>query len=144
MSFLQRVFGSAIIRSVYGVIAEMEMAFSDGDLDLGVQDAFEIVKCTVEKQVSTDPRRVERYIIDNTAKGITPRIWVISCFCNLSGDLVESGNYHIYRGMLSLTGTGLLYIFKKTSEMLVELGSVDRDFANTQFLEICKNIARCG
>ena len=65
---------------------------------------------------------------------------------NTSGDMVESGQYHIYRGVLNPMGPGedLLNIFDSAMDELVKLGDIDEKNAQVQKEALRKNIQGVG
>jgi hypothetical protein len=65
---------------------------------------------------------------------------------NTSGDMAESGQYHIYRGVLNPMGPGedLLKIFDSAMDELVKLGDMDEKNAQEQKEAIRKNIQGVG
>ena len=75
-------------------------------------------------------------------QGETPRQWMYSTISNIAGDLVESGNYHIYRGVINPMGTGneLLKIFNKAIDKLVEMKVLDSERAEKEKGALQENI----
>ena len=65
---------------------------------------------------------------------------------NISGDMVESGQHHIYRGVINPMGPGqnLLKIFDSAMDELVKLGDTDKENAETQKKAIRENIKNVG
>jgi hypothetical protein len=91
---------------------------------------FDLVKERIEKMLLAHPKEFKSII----QKGASPHQWIYSTIANVSGDLVESGHYHIYRGVLNPIGPGedLLKLFDSAVDELVKIGSVEAKYANEQ------------
>ena len=133
---------SDIITACKGYVAQISLYYADKDL--GCISAAERLADMLRKIIDDDPKKVERYIEDNKANGITPEVWVYGCFNNFSGDILESGQCHVYRGSLSQEGAGMLKVFDDTADCLVELQSIDPSFRDQQKSEIRRSIASIG
>ena len=97
--------------------------------------------------------RVEREISGNTdqflasvRKGRSVRKYIFSMIANVSGDMAESGQYHIYRGVLNPMGPGksLIQIYDFAMEELVRLGDTDEKNSAEQKAALRKNIEEVG
>ena len=75
---------------------------------------------------------------------ISPKRTAYSWINNDSGDILESGEYHIYRGTLNQTGDELLKIFDISTDELVKLGDMDKEKAYKQKENIRENIKSIG
>ncbi len=77
--------------------------------------------------------------------GESPRQWVYANIANIAGDQVESGQYHLYRGILNPLGPGkeFLKLFDIAVDELVRLG-MDNDRGEKQKEQIRKNIQTAG
>ena len=58
---------------------------------------FKIIEDLIEKVIYEE----EKHFLGLIKKGKTPRYLVYVAIANLTGDLLESGRYHIYRGVLN-------------------------------------------
>ena len=134
MKALRRMFASKEVRAILGVLDEADCRFDC--------PAFQMVKKQIEDLVLGHPDRVAAKV----REGISPRQSVYSWIANIAGDHVESGHYHIYRGVLNPMGMGedLLRIFDAASDELVQIGSVDADYAAKQKAGIRENIKTVG
>lgn len=105
-------------------------------------DGFELVKNSVEKMILSNTK----HFLDDIRKGRSIRGYIYSIIANVSGDMAESGQYHIYRGVLSPMGPGrdLLNIFDSAIDELVILGEVDEETAQEQKRIIRKNMQDVG
>jgi len=79
-------------------------------------------------------------------QGASPRHWVYRTIANIAGDLVESGNYHIYRGLLNPMEPceELVEIFDMTVDKLVEMRVLDTEQAKKEKDALRKNIKSVG
>ena len=85
--------------------------------------------------------------VENLNKdGRSVRKHVYSMIANTAGDLVESGQYHLYRGVLNPMGPGqdLLRVFDSAMEELVRLGDESEEFLKEQKKSVRKNIQKVG
>ncbi len=80
----------------------------------------------------------------NDSNGKTAKEWVWGQIGNISGDLLESGAHHFYRGVLTPTGNDLLKIFDHSFDQLVAMNALDIAFANQQRAALLKTIKRMG
>lgn len=71
---------------------------------------------------------------------------VYSMIANAAGDLVESGKYHVYRGVLDPLrgGKDLLRIYDKAVDEMVREGASGAEFAAEQKAIIRENIKTVG
>lgn len=70
----------------------------------------------------------------------TVREWLYAEINNMAGDMIESGEYHIYRGFLSPLGKKILWYYNKSLAKLVKLQAkdangtlIDKDYASNQY-----------
>jgi hypothetical protein len=65
---------------------------------------------------------------------------------NLTGDLLEAGNYHIYRGVLNPMGSGpdLLKLYDFGVDLLVQKGLIDKGRADGEKNGLRQNIKNVG
>jgi len=133
-----KFFGSAELKAVLGILDEACHKFNTKTFE-------EIIRPKIEKPILSNPQKVRQIL-----KKIPPREWLYGIIANIAGDLLESGEYHIYRGVLSsrLSGTGpgqdLLEIFDKATDELVKIGNISTKFAKEQKLQLRKNIKEVG
>ncbi len=105
-------------------------------------EGFELVKSYVEKSILSNTRQ----FLDDVRKGRSIRKYVFATIANISGDLVESGQYHIYRGVLNPMGPGedLLKIFDSAIDELVIMDELDEEKAQEQKEAIRLSIQEVG
>lgn len=72
--------------------------------------------------------------------------WVHAGLSNVAGSLLETGWYHIHRGVLNPLGPGpaLLRIFDRCNEEMVRSDHVDAEYAAEQKRPLRQNVAEVG
>jgi hypothetical protein len=72
--------------------------------------------------------------------------WVYRTIANVAGELVESGNYHIYRGVLNPMEPGeeLVEIFDMAEDKLVEMRVLNTEQAKKEKSVLRENIKSVG
>jgi hypothetical protein len=83
---------------------------------------------------------------DEISRNVTPNPekFILGALSNISGDMLESGRYHIYRGALGLDGQELLKVFNFTIDKSASKGYVTEDFAEHNKELILINIGDVG
>jgi hypothetical protein len=104
--------------------------------------AFELVNKRVRASILAQPEAFSRVI----RRGSPVRSWVWGAISNAAGDLLESGDFHAYRGVLDPTGPGegLLRIFDSAADELCRLQAADAQFITRQKAALRENIATVG
>ena len=104
--------------------------------------SFKIVREIIENTALKSSKEFDNFI--NTNENLES--WVIGHITNISGDLIESGQYHIYRGVLSQFGPGedLLRLFDQSIDFNLKLGLIENEFAVEQKKQIRLNIKMVG
>jgi len=115
------------------VLDEAEKKFGTG---------FDIVREYVEKGLDANKDQ----FLELVQKGGSVRNYIYTVIANISGDMVESGKYHIYRGVLNPMGPGekLLKIFDSAMDELVKLGVIEVKKVKEEKEAIRKNIKEVG
>ena len=134
MKFIKKILAPKEIKAVLGVLDEASYTFNSV--------AFQLVRDNIEKMILAQPHK----FVDVIQKGMSPRQWVYTAITNIAGDLVESGNYHIYRGVLNPLGDGysLLKLFDASIDQLTQIGVLDAKDAKKQKAAIRDNIKSVG
>jgi len=111
---------------------------------LYMNGSFSIIKNIIEKQIKNNTDSIDQIIEESN--GGTSKEWIHSQIGNIAGDLLESGNYHVYRGVLNITGNELFKIFEKSYEILLEIHAkdIDKEYANEQIAVLKRNINSLG
>lgn len=104
--------------------------------------AFGHVSVRVRALILTDPEEFGKMI----RRGTPVRRWVWGAISNAAGDLVESGEFHIYRGVLNPIGPGdgLVRIFDAAADEMVRLNAAEPEFIAKQKASLRKNIKDVG
>ena len=131
---MKKIFLSKEIKAVLSILDELCYEF---DTYL----SFEMVKKQAEKMVLANKGKLKEIMIESN---ISPKRTAYSWVNNLSGDMLESGEYHIYRGRLNQIGDELLKIFDISTDELVKLGDIDKEKAYKQKENIGENIKSTG
>lgn len=103
---------------------------------------FELVKERIEEMLLAHPDE----FVDVVKKGTSTRQWIYSAIANTAGNMVESGHYHVWRGVLDPIGPGedLLKLFDGAIDELVKIGALEMKNAKTQKRVVRKNIKNVG
>lgn len=130
----ENCFVSKEIKGVLGVMDELELEFDKFSV-------FPEVKRLVEKIITKNADHITKIMREQNIK---PRRTAYSWINNVSGDMLESGRYHIYRATLTPIGEQLLTIFDISTDRLAELGDMDSNKASEHKGAIRKNIKTVG
>ena len=133
MNILKKLFASKEVKAGLGVLDEADYKFNCL--------AFGLVKREVEGAILQNPNKFTSAINN---KGISPRQYVYGMIANCSGDFLESGRYHLYRGILTPTGENLLDIFNLALDELLQIGAISLDEAKKQREGIQASIKNVG
>ncbi|RLC35791.1 MAG: hypothetical protein DRH33_08075 [Candidatus Nealsonbacteria bacterium] len=103
---------------------------------------FQLIRGSIEKILFAHSNEFSEKI----RQGASPHHWVYRTISNVAGDLVESGNYHIYRGVLNPMEPGeeLVEIFDMAVDKLVEMRVLDAERAKKEKGILRKNIKSVG
>jgi hypothetical protein len=101
---------------------------------------FHLVKDAVRDQLK-DRDRTRASIEED---GLSPDGLVYLLISNVTNAQLCSGQHHIYRGVLSITGKELLAAFTKASEMMVQCGVHSREDHERDMRNLKKEIAEVG
>ena len=134
MKFIKKLLAPKEVKAALGVLDEASYTFDSVGFQLVREHIEKIILSQLDKSV------------DVIQKGMTPRQWVYITIANIAGDLVESGNYHIYRGVLNPLGSGndLLKLFDAAIDQLTQIGALDAKDAKKQKATIRDNIKSVG
>ena len=104
--------------------------------------AFGLVADRVRTTILTRPEQFAEVI----QSGTPVRRWVWGAISNAAGDLVESGEFHVYRGVLNPMGPGegLVRIFDAAADEMVRLRAAEPEFVRRQKANLRKNIKDIG
>lgn len=134
MNVLKKIFAPKEVKATLGILDELSLSF-------GFR-AFAEIKSVMEHELlSTSGQFVEL-----VRRGTAPRELGFTQIANLAGNLVESGHYHVWRGVLTPLddGPNLLRLFDAALDELVRIGALDTHKASEQKRIVRKNIADVG
>lgn len=134
MNLLRKLFAPKEVRAALGVLDELECT-----LDCS---GFRIIRQEVEDMILAHRREFASMV----RQGTPPRQWVLGAVSNVAAQHVESGQYHMYRGLLSPMGPGehFLRIYDAMADELVRMGVLEADFAAEQKAGLRENIKSVG
>jgi len=134
MNFLKKIFAPKEIRAALGILDEATYTFDN--------EAFQLVRNYVEKILLAKPEE----FVSVVQNGMPPRQWIYTTIANIAGDLLESGSYHIYRGVLNPLGLGpdLLKLFDAAIDELTKLEALDTKRAEIEKEAIRENMKGAG
>jgi hypothetical protein len=136
MSFIQKAFAPKEVKAALGALDEAAYKYQNR--------AFQLIRPLIEQMLLTKPD--EFILAIKESGGRTPREWVFAQIGNIAGDLLESGQYHIYRGVLNPMGPGkdLLTMFDETHDDLVQMKAIDPEYADKQKQVLRRNLEKMG
>lgn len=105
-------------------------------------EAFGSIRGEIEKAILGHPRKFAAFV----RRGAPLREWIYSMIANVAGNHVESGRYHLYRGILNPLGSGqdLLRLFDRALDELVIMAAITGNHAESQKAAIRENIKAVG
>ena len=97
--------------------------------------AFPTVRPIVEKDFESDSARMIDAI--KSPPFFTPRSITCSKLLNACGDLLETGNFHIYRGVLGIHGEQILKLYKDVFQYGIASGMATKEGAEEHTRVYC-------
>jgi hypothetical protein len=149
MSFFSKLMAPIEVRALLGILDEIACTrVSQGGITFRSADtwhdseAFQIVRKEIEQMILAHPDDFARMVQDGTS----PREWVWGAISNIAGNRVESGEYHMYRGVLNPMGPGqyLMKLYDTALDELTRLGAMQPDYATEEKAALRKNIRHVG
>lgn len=144
--FLKKFFPPKEVKIALDTLDEAEHEFCNRDYQLTRghierSRVFKLIRGHIEKLIFAYSKELVRKF----GKAHL-RAWVYRNITNVAGDLVESGNYHIYRGVLNPMGPGeeLVEIFDMAVDKLVEMRVLDTERAKKEKSTLRENIKGVG
>jgi len=83
-------------------------------------------------------------VISGIEEGISPRQQVYFAIASLATEYLQSGQYHVYTGVLGGLGEDLLMLFDKCLDEIVDCGAIDDIEAKVRKAEIREGIEIVG
>ena len=144
---LKKFFPPKEVKIALDILGEAEREFCNRDYQLTRghierNKVFQLVRGLIEKILFAHSDK----FIEKIRQGASPHHWVYRTIANIAGDLVESGNYHIYRGVLNPMESGeeLVEIFDMAVDKLVEMRVLDTEQAKKEKGALRENIKSVG
>jgi hypothetical protein len=133
-SIFNKIFGAKEIKAAYRVLDEACRTLNNED--------FDIVRKYIEKVLKKFPNDIAKLIKDGTS----PREWGYSSIANVAGDLLETGQYHLFPGVINPFGSGnnLLKLFDDAIDELVKMRAIEINNAKVQKKALRDNIKNVG
>lgn len=132
MRILRRMFAPKEVRVALSILDEVGFEFDC--------EAFRMVRNPIEDVFVRDYSNV----VSGIDEGISPRQQVYFAIANLTADYLQSGQYHVYRGVLGGLGQDLLTLFDKSLDELVHSGAIDDREAEVRKAAIRERIEIVG
>jgi hypothetical protein len=98
----------------------------------------------VRRELEVQIRRNAKGVAKHLKTGPSPRDWLISMMATCAADMVETGRFHVYRGVLNPNGNELLAVTRLCGEEMVRLGAIDAEFLAKQMKTIGENVRDMG
>jgi hypothetical protein len=130
--YVYKTFGPTEVKEAIGILDEASRIFQCA--------GFSLVREPIEKTILANDYK----FLDAVIRGRPVRKYVYSSISNISGNMLEGGQYHVYRGVLGIVGEELLKIFDSATDELLRLGDCDKKFAENQKNVIRENIKMVG
>jgi hypothetical protein len=134
MSFFKKIFGGDEIKAAIGTLDEAKISLNN--------PAYSIVRAEIDKVLNRHASELKNII----ANGTPPRQWAYSAIANVAGDLLESGQFHLYRGVLNPVGHGqdLLKLYDTALDELVKMGAMSSSSTDTEKKALRNNLKSIG
>jgi hypothetical protein len=136
MNLFGKMFASVEVKAALGAVDEIAYRYQTVASKMVVQ--------AIKSKLTAAPDEFT-HLIRESGRG-TPREWVLAQVGNVAADHLESGQHHIYRGVLNPNGPGmdLLKMFDETTDELAATKAIDADYAERQKATVRKNIGQAG
>jgi hypothetical protein len=134
MSFLKRIFKPREVQIVLKLLDEAELSVNS--------PAFSLIKKHIKTGISKFPDK----IVENLKESQSPQQIVYLMIANTAGDQLETGIYHMYRGVLNPLDSGpeLLRIYNFAIDELVRIGYMSEKEAEENRSGLHENIRNVG
>ena len=132
MKIIKRIFAPKEVKVTLNILDELSLELHS--------EAFRMIRSRIEEGILRDYKNV----ISQVKDGASARQLIYSSIANIAGDYVESGHYHVYRGVLSSEGIHFLELFDMSVDWLLKEGAISKKEAKEQKAGIKKNIECVG
>jgi hypothetical protein len=97
------------------------------------------------KVLTINRQTAEEYAKDIREGKSTPKEWVYTYIINDAADKMESGTYHVYRGLLDQTGKAYGAIMERAISIMVESGAYTSEWADQNIRQpVYRNVKTVG
>ena len=120
MGLLKRIFAPKEVRIALNVLDELSF-----ELD---SVAFKEMRSQIKKGIFSDYKNIVSQVKDRESA----RQLIYFAIVNIAGEYIESGYYHIYRGVLNPLGDDFLSLFDMSVKRLLEVGAITAKEAEEQ------------
>ena len=139
MLFLKRLFADKEVKAALGIVDECDLIFSSDRL---FGDAFQIIK----KELVPYLYKTSHILKENIKTGRSVRVCVYTAIATIAQNHITSGEYHMYRGVLSSLKEGyeLEKICDEAIDFLVKEGSLTQENSKQWKADIREEISEAG
>lgn len=101
-----------------------------------------ILKPPITKQVDRDKKQIKNVI----KSGTSAKVIALTLVANLAGDLAESGQYHLYRGVLNplAGGVALKKVYIDIIDQLIDMSEITKETGERNKKQVFENIQTVG
>jgi bifunctional DNA-binding transcriptional regulator/antitoxin component of YhaV-PrlF toxin-antitoxin module len=134
MGLLRRLFVPKEVKITLNLLDGLKSEFDS--------EAFQIIHSQIEKGILSDCKKV----VAKLRAGISPTHFIYTAIANIAGDHAESGNYHIYRGVINpmSPGNDFTSLFNMAIDRLQQSGAISEKEAEEQKTGLRNNIKTVG
>ena len=131
---------------MFGLFKAKELKLISSALDqlesrIGPSIAFSEARNAAEKEIKAN----RQSFINAVAVQKTPPAQIAAvAIANTSGDMLETGQLCMYRGLLSLAGEEMMKVFHDALEQLVRMGAMTQEQMDEQLANVRKSIRTVG
>ncbi len=135
MGLFNKLFVPKEIQIALNILDELSYEFNS--------EAFKLVRSRIEKAFLTNHHA---FISQIKKTGKTPRQQVYLAIMNIAGNYLESGQFHLHRGVLNPLGPAndLLHLFDTAIDRLVQSGAENEDIAQAAKTGLRENLKSVG
>jgi hypothetical protein len=138
---LQRLFPSQEVKIILSAYKEERKKI--GKIEIQLQSphiGLQIVDQHIVNAILSSPTAAKKFIHE----GEKPRVLALRILNNITSDHVSCGQYHIYRGILSMQGNGLRSLWQYTMDELEKLGALTPETKREATADIAQRIKEVG
>ena len=148
MGFLSKLLGNVIDNSsgkppeAIEAIAALESIKQEFEASHSpIISGFDIINPIARNWIRENP---DNFVKNMTARNTIPRGEALVLITYFAADLLISGNYHTYRGQLSMEGTGLRSAWEYAAKKLINMGVFPEEEINRVRQQLNDDIKAMG